>query len=240
MEGGREGGKEGGKEGGRDGRRRAGGVKTEADSTPSQSPRRPWRNFYIERENTVAQRVLRKEKELVEEKAKEDALVREIEAQAWAQEQEERAQVAAEGEEEGRARSDRKEGGKCQGYTLAAPVVEGRGSNVPSAHLMTCIHQANRGGTSASAALQAIPLAKKVGGREGGVEGGGGWTFVEMETGSGLVQWRMNGNLHGTGTETTAADREARAHSGRSIAPYPCPFGSVDRDGECGGGEGAR
>lgn len=90
------------------------------------------------------------------EKAEEEALVHEIEAQLKHTTMEE----VEEAREAGMAAR-----GKMRGYSPAPrpTSVPNSGGNTPSGYMLASIHQAGLGAVQAAAALQAIPLARKVG-----------------------------------------------------------------------------
>lgn len=98
--------------------------------------------------------IQRREKQMAAEKAEEEALVHEIEAQLTA------TQEADEGREAGMLPR-----GRSKGYSPAprATSMPGSGGNTPSGYMLASIHQAGHGAVQAAAALQAIPLARKVG-----------------------------------------------------------------------------
>lgn len=97
----------------------------------------------------------RREKQMAAEKMEEEALVHEIEAQL----QHTATHEAEEGREAGLAR------GRSRGYSPAPrpTSMPDSGGNTPSGYMLASIHQAGHGAVQAAAALQAIPLARKVG-----------------------------------------------------------------------------
>jgi hypothetical protein len=95
----------------------------------------------------------RREKQMATEKAEEEALVHEIEAQLCMQEAEEAREAGMVAR------------GKSRGHSPAPrpTSMPDSGGNTPSGYMLASIHQAGHGAVQAAAALQAIPLARKVG-----------------------------------------------------------------------------
>jgi len=118
--------------------------------------RRAWSNLYKNKDKSVVRMIHKREQQMAAEKAEEEALVHEIEAQLKHTTMEE----VEEAREAGMAAR-----GKMRGYSPAPrpTSVPNSGGNTPSGYMLASIHQAGLGAVQAAAALQAIPLARKVG-----------------------------------------------------------------------------
>jgi len=104
----------------------------------------------------VARMVHRREKQMAAEKVEEEALVHEIEAQLQ--------HTATHEAEEGReVRAEAREKSRRYSPAPRATSMPVSGGATPSGYMLASIHQAGHGAAQAAAALQAIPLARKVG-----------------------------------------------------------------------------